>query len=277
LQGNIEIFQLFRCRFDFTAIDRIHFPAAKSGNTFRGVIGLQLMKFPAYHRIFAPAAERVPSGFADQPRPFVIRAAHLDGSTFEPGDSFHVGLNLFDTSQPALEVLCDAMTSVAKEGIGPGRGRARLESSDSQELELSLNPRSAPVNGVVVRFLTPTELKGGSRILKSPDFDVLFARARDRVSSLRSLYGGGAIHMDFKAMGNRAAAVRMARCELQHVTIERRSTRTGQTHSIGGFTGQAEYKGDLREFVPFLEAAYWTGVGRHTVWGNGWITVARLV
>jgi hypothetical protein len=37
--------------------------------------------------------------------------------------------------------------------------------------------------------------------------------------------------------------------------------------------GSADYEGDLAEFLPFLEAARWTGVGRQTVWGNGEIHV----
>jgi CRISPR-associated endoribonuclease Cas6 len=61
----------------------------------------------------------------------------------------------------------------------------------------------------------------------------------------------------------------MTRCEIQHVAVERRSSRTGQTHPIGGFTGFAEYEGELSEFVPYLQAAKWTGVGRQTVWGKG--------
>ena len=38
-----------------------------------------------------------------------------------------------------------------------------------------------------VRFLTPTELKGGDE----PEFGVLIARVRDRISMLRALYGPG--------------------------------------------------------------------------------------
>jgi hypothetical protein len=45
---------------------------------------------------------------------------------------------------------------------------------------------------------------------------------------------------------------------------------------LGGFTGWAEYEGELREFVPYLEAARWTGVGRQTVWGKGEIGIERL-
>jgi len=35
-----------------------------------------------------------------------------------------------------------------------------------------------------------------------------------------------------------------------------------------------EYEGDLTEFVPYLRAARWTGVGRQTAWGKGAIEIA---
>jgi hypothetical protein len=268
--------ELLAWHFEFIAIDRIHLPAGKSGNTFRGAIGSQLIKSAAYERIFAPVATAGPSGFTDPPRPFVLRTADLDARTLEPSESFRIDMNLFDVSKTRQTDLLDAMNAVAHEGIGPGRGRAHLLTSNSEVVRLSLSPVAEPVSRARIHFLTPTELKAQARIAQSPEFEVLLARARDRVSSLRALYGAGPIEMDFKGMGHRAAAVRMTRCEIKHVDVERRSSRTGQVHSVGGFTGEADYEGDLREFMPFLEAAYWTGVGRHTVWGNGWIKVVRL-
>ena len=62
----------------------------------------------------------------------------------------------------------------------------------------------------------------------------------------------------------------------QSTRIERFSTRTGQAHPLGGFIGEAEYHGDLAEFMPWLEAARWTGVGRQTVWGKGAINIHPL-
>ena len=99
------------------------------------------------------------------------------------------------------------------------------------------------------------------------------ARIRDRIGALRELYGDGPLDIDFRAFGERAARVRMTHCEIARVETERRSSRTGQTHPIGGFVGEAEYEGDLSEFIPYLKAAQWTGVGRQTVWGKGEIHV----
>jgi len=33
--------------------------------------------------------------------------------------------------------------------------------------------------------------------------------------------------------------------------------------------GEAEYEGNLAEFVAYLCLGKWIGVGRHTVWGKG--------
>jgi hypothetical protein len=65
----------------------------------------------------------------------------------------------------------------------------------------------------------------------------------------------------------------MSRSELRPVDVDRRSSRTGQSHSIGGFIGSVEYQGSLAEFLPYLEAAHWTGVGRQAVWGKGEIAI----
>ena len=232
-----------------------------------------------YARLFEPSAlGRGPSGLADWPRPFVFRATHLDGRTIQPGESFHFDLNLFDVRNDAVSYLSLAFAQLAREGLGPGRSRVELigvsQSNGNGDpaiapLELDLAPAIEPVARVRVRFLTPTELKSGQQLAARPEFSILAARIRDRISTLRELYGEGPLDIDFRAFGERAALVRMTRCEVRQKDVDRRSSRTGQVHPIGGFIGEAEYEGDLGEFVPYLQAARWTGVGRQTVWGKG--------
>ncbi len=253
----------------------------------------------AYARMFEPsAAADGPSGLTDWPRPFVFRATHLEGRTVRAGERFYFDLNLFDMSRPAIAYLVLTFVQLVQEGLGPGRGRAELvEVTQLGErgefvsqiyearsavlrqagppLELSLARGAEPVERVRVRFVTPTELKAGHRLAERPEFGVLAARVRDRVSTLRSLYGGGPLAIDFRGFGERAAQVRMTHCDLEQVNVARRSSRTGQVHSIGGFVGEAEYEGELAEFVPYLKVAKWTGVGRQTVWGKGEIVVAK--
>jgi hypothetical protein len=245
----------------------------------RGAFGTILRRIaPAeeFERIFAPSvAAGGPSGIRERPRPFVFRAAHLDGRNVQPGEAFHFDVHLFDTREPPVGYFARAFAELAHSGTGPGRGRAELQGVDQQPVRLSLEPESGPVSRVLVRFVSPTELKHGQVLARRPEFPILMARIRDRVSTLRALYGPGPLAIDFKAFGERAATVRMIRCDVQQVeVVERASARTGQRHPLGGFVGEAEYEGELAEFLPYLRAAYWTGVGRHTAWGQGVVEVA---
>ena len=245
-----------------------------AANTLRGGLGLALRRIvsaPDYARWFEPqAASGGPSGLADRPRPFVFRARQLDGRTVEPGEEFSFHLNLFEMRDPPIDSLAQAFGQLAAEGLGPGRGRAELTGvSQPDPMELSLDPLPDPVDHVRVKFVTPTELKSGRTLAEQPDFLTLASRIRDRLSTLRDLYDDGPLPIDFRAFGKRAARIRMTQCRIAPVAAARRSSRTGQTHSIGGFAGAAEYEGDLTEFIPYLHAARWTGVGRQTVWGKG--------
>ena len=142
-----------------------------------------------------------------------------------------------------------------------------------EPVALSLEPSATVSSKIRIEFLSPTELKHDHKIAERPEFPILFGRIRDRISTLRALYGEGPIEMDYQASGARAAIVKMTNCQMRRQESGRRSTRTGQVHSIGGFVGAAEYEGDLTEFLPWLDTAHYTGVGRQAVWGKGEIAL----
>jgi hypothetical protein len=281
-------FEVQPLRFTLEARGALWFPPGKAGNVLRGGFGVALRRLACrcpgdghadscvYARVFEPEAlARGPSGLADLPRPFVFRAAHLDGRRVAPGEQLHFDVNLFYQEAKLIDAFGEAIETLAREGLGPGRGRAVVaeRSAATPPVVIDLAPDADAPPRVVVRFLTPTQLKQCQRLARRPEFAVLFARARDRVSTLRATYGPGPLAIDFRALGDRAAAVRMVRCDLRAESFERTSSRTGQTHPLGGFTGEAEYEGALAEFLPILRAAQWTGVGRQTVWGKGAIEV----
>ena len=261
-------FDLVRLRLHLRAAEPLLFAPGKSANMLRGALGAVLHKTlsaPEYERLFAPkAAGTGPSGLADRPRPFVFRATHLDGLTLARGAPFHFDVHLFDIKEPVRRHFENAFARLP---------RVTLVQIEQQEISLDLNDAAQPAECVGVRFLTPTELKAGHELVTSPEFSILFARLRDRLSTLRALYGPGPLDIDFRGMGERAARIRLSRCDLQWIESERRSASTGQTHPLGGFTGDAEYQGNLGEFLPYLRAGQWIGVGRQTVWGKGEICI----
>ena len=242
----------------------------------------------AYARLFEPGSDlgQAPSGLGDWPRPFILRAGALDGHTVPEGDQFCFDVHIFDPRPSVLSYFHEAFSQFGSQGIGPGHGRVALQRiqqvdlvdhagpvRDAAPLAFDLDPHHDPVERAAVRFLSPTELKSGGIIAARPEFPILFARLRDRLSTLRALYGSGPLEIDFRGLGERAAHIRMSRCDVHWEKVERKSGRTGQVHPLGGFTGSAEYEGELAEFLPWLHAARWVGVGRQTVWGKGDIRV----
>lgn len=261
-------FDLTACRFHLAARRAIHFRPGMAGNVLRGVLGSALRETAGaevYARIFRPSARGAgPSGLSDRPRPFVLRCPELDTRVVQPGEPFCFRLHVFDTRDSTLDHLTRAFAHWA-EVVSVQQERVTINLYSSVE-------RAARIRVV---FHTPTDLKTKSQLANS-SFPVLLARARDRVSTLRALYGPGPLPIDFRALAAQATAVKDTKHDLRPVTVERRSSRTGQRHSIGGLVGFAEYEGDLAEFLPYLEAASWTGVGRHCTWGNGHITTKVL-
>ncbi len=256
------IFHLQACQFQLSARRVIRFPDGMAGNVLRGALGSVLREVASpedYARIFEPASGAGPSGFTDPPRPFVIRAAALNGRVIEAGERFCFGLHVFDSS---LDHFTRAFAHWAD-----------LVSVEHSPVAINFSPRVDPVSRIRVEFQTPTDLKSEGA---PGDFSVLLARARDRISTLRSLYGDGPLDIDFRGLAKRARSITLVRSELRSVPLQRRSSRTGQRHGIGGSVGFAEYAGDLAEFMPYLEAAQWTGVGRHCTWGNGQIHTTIL-
>jgi hypothetical protein len=296
-------FEFHRFRFRFRSAGTLYFPPGKAGNIARGAFGAIFRKLVClprcldakicdaraacpYARVFSPQAApgEGPSGLVDRPRPFVFRASHLDGCTIREGEPFHFDVHLFDVRDPALPYFVQAFGQLGREGLGPGRGSAELVAVDqldrlglkvARPIEVALGDREGAVERLRLRFVTPTELKSGREVVDRPEFGILFARLRDRISTLRALYGAGPLEIDFRAMGEAAAAIKMKRCHITHTAAERRSSRTGQRHPLGGFVGEAEYEGELAGFMSYLNLGKWVGVGRQTVWGKGEIEVVE--
>jgi CRISPR/Cas system endoribonuclease Cas6 (RAMP superfamily) len=142
-----------------------------------------------------------------------------------------------------------------------------FDASTLRSHTVSLAERAGSITGCRLEFLSPTFLRTES----FPEFGPLFCRLRDRIANLSALYGSGPLDLPFRELTERSHSVQLASHRLEEVRRERLSRSTGQRHPYGGFVGEAVYEGDLTPFAPFLEAGYYTGVGKHTAWGNGWI------
>jgi hypothetical protein len=272
-------FQVLPVRIHLEADEEIHLPPGGETNVFRGALGMALREVCcddmcagaracalaaecAYAKLFEPRRNEGPSGYRDSPRPFVLQWAA----------PFAARLNLFDVRTPPLGKLEEAFRVIAKAGIGPGRTKAVLRSFKAQPV-LRFPLCGAPALGrATVRFTTPTELKSGGEVCAKPTFNSLIGRLAERVWALGRFYQQWS-DWDYRDFLNEARLVRLVHWEWHYEHRQRRSSRTGQTHSLGGFMGTATYEGPIGLFLPLLEIGRWTGVGRQTVWGKGEIHV----
>lgn len=250
-------FEFSVVRLHFRNASAISFPGPLPANSLRGALGL--LTDPS---VFAPKADgRTASGLQDPPRPFVFRARHLAARTIPTGAGFHVDVHCF---LPDPHPLVEAFSRLRSLQGTPVDLAYHQVTHHRVELEAS-----SPHSSIEVRFESPTELKQGFA------FAGLFAAARDRISNLRAFYGGGPLSIDFRELGALATEVETRTSDLVHLEGERTSTRTNQRHPLGGWIGSVRYEGKLDRFLPYLDAACWTGVGRQTVWGKGEIRLLR--
>jgi hypothetical protein len=246
------VLTVYTGKLEIAAPRALRFGSFDAGNVIRGHFGKELFRSrpSLYRRLYDPLPlADGPSGFADPPRPFVLRTRQLAGRSFESGEPVPFGIHVFDASLPA-----------------------ELGDAGFTRVDLELSAGAPPASSLEIRFLTPTEIRG----LETPEFGAVFARLRDRLSLLRAFYGAGPLEIDFRGMGERARAVRLVSSELETERFGRRSTSQGTRQALGGFYGCARYEGELTEFLPFLHAGAYAGVGKYTVWGQGEISTALL-
>ena len=265
---------------NFRVKQPVWFAPWKAGNFFRGRLGIGARRIccpqscpgPAscpdaagchYARLFEPQpAISGPSGFTNPPRPFVLRAEALNERSFQPGDHFSLRLHLFGAMEAAN--LIEASFGTIEQ--------LELLSVDTTNVDIPLTP--SPCSSLQITFLTPMEIKWKDGVIRRPEFPALICRLRDRIASIAALHGSGPLNWDFKQIAECAESIRMTHCDVREVDAGRRSSRTGQTHGLGGFIGQASYEGALDQFLPMLQVAEWIGIGRHTSWGNGAIRLS---
>jgi hypothetical protein len=215
------------------------------------------------------------------------------------GERFSVGIYVFDLHPVVPVHLIRVLSRLTDAGLGPRRGAVELDGAgilneqaeivqkvyskgrlvpaeEMATVRVALDAVESAPPWVRVYFQTPTDIRGRDyRRGDPPTFGVLAARIRDRVGNLCRIYGEAVLDLDYAGLGEKANAVRLIGHRIEVDGANRTSGRKLQTHSIGGVVGHCDYEGDFRPFLGLLRAARWTGVGKHTVWGNGEISISE--
>jgi hypothetical protein len=189
-----------------------------------------------YTKIFnpfvPPGAERL-SKNQNIPRPFIIKPPQETKTRYLPGESLSFDFVVVGEAIDYLPYFVVAWRELAEGGFGLNRARCTLATITSLNLrgeeqivydgrEGTVHPPTENLNWqtlvarivgasgvreITLRFLTPTTVKAEGEVVAVPQFHQLIKRLRDRVNALASFYCGGALDLDFKALGQQAESV----------------------------------------------------------------------
>jgi hypothetical protein len=263
----------------------------------------------AYRFIFAPNQNLSIKRIKDPPRGFVLKPP-LDivmEYTQDRPLCFH--LVLIGTITQALPWFIVALNLLGEHGIGRNNGRFLIsdisiwngDNYDSiydystrsiayKDIKLTIKDFSdfylKPRNTITLTFLTPTRItynltgkKGGSILVKVPEFHHLMRRLLSRISLLTLLYCQSSISIDFEGLIERSKHVSILD---QGLFWYHRSRKSGTmkdargrpaVHDQSGFMGKITYEGELTEFLPLLTLGQYLHVGEDAVFGNGWYRI----
>jgi hypothetical protein len=240
---------------------------------------------------------------ATVPRPYTIEPP-LDGKTrYAPGETLEFGLTVFARALNLFPYVVLGMQRLEQGGLGKRvpengyrRGRFRVRAvwaenpltGERQEVlrqgETMVQVPDVPIthdqvtkwanqqigkSAIVLRFLTPTRLVDGGRLVRRPDFRILMQRLLERLSALAREFCDTPLALDFGGLIHQAEAVQLVADDTRWVELESYSTRLGRATPLGGFIGQATFAGDLAPFLPWLLWGQFTHVGKDAVKGNG--------
>jgi len=255
--------------------------------------------------LFAPADPDADRG-RDIARPISIEPPLGSGGLHPAGWTFSFSLTLFGQAVSLYPYIAAGTQVMGRIGLGryrdaPGQfevcecwseeplngQRLRIMETQTTALQMPLLPiddssvaervrylrqdlaGERGIRRVAIQFLTPTRLISDGRLAAAPAFPVLIRRVLRRVSDLCQTTGVGVPKVDFTALVGMAERINLAASDLEWIDLTSASARTGVATPIGGLVGEAEYEGDLDQFIPWLLWAEVTHIGKDATKGNG--------
>ena len=226
----------------------------------------------------------------------------------EPGEPFSFGISLYGEGLGFLPYFVLALTEVGRLGVGPGRGSFRIRQIQAVEplrglIQDVLRPDAQLVqvpslhvdcqaahaaastlagtlrrDEVTLHFLTPVRLTEQERLVRMPDFAVLFRRLLERIDEMARQWnlGGRRTPEELELLYGCAERVRLVDADVKWMDLKSYSGRTKKERWFSGFVGQATYRSqDWLNLLPWLVLGQGVQVGKDTVRGNGMFMLAQ--
>lgn len=302
-----------RLRLHFIATTTVHLPAYQ-GSTWRGLFGHLLKRTVCVTRIArcndcslyhscvhaslfdtpVPLNTKKMRHYTHAPHPFVFELPWQARTTLQPGDSIHVGLNLFGNALQQLAYIVAAFQKIPSISVGKNKGRLQFQSleveqhpgqrdwqtcwqADSPDSLLKttnrqpLAPPAQPLQGIHIELHTPLRLSENNRNLRAEQFQFhhLFRNLLRRVSLISYFHTSQPYETDFAAITRTARALEIHDKQLKWHDWTRYSNRKQRHIKMGGLRGSFRIGTLPDEMWHLLWLGQWLHAGKGAVMGLG--------
>lgn len=231
-----------------------------------------------FRELFSPALPQSQDGANTPPRPFVVRGGFVDDSRA----ALIMELLLFGRAVPFEPLVDEVVETMAARGLGGAPGEGEICGVEKLE-STTEHPVFPDSDRLVVEFMTPTRIKVHKKMCCTEiPFSALIARLHERYARLAGICGGDPEYADsnrseWRTRGRdlveQAQQVLSMKLDGEPVGVRRRSTRTGDTCRLDGFTGRMLYQGNFAPFSEILAHLPFIHVGKSAPFGCGWCAI----
>ncbi|NVN98421.1 MAG: CRISPR system precrRNA processing endoribonuclease RAMP protein Cas6 [Geobacteraceae bacterium] len=224
--------------------------------------------------------------FQKPPLPFAFRVSVESLKSRNPSE-IELQLAIVGDGISHLEPLVKAVQRVIENPSGQSGWQLSCVEASAADGSKTLLPLSAPLAGfsflpiltfgelmtanapssakIKLSFHTPLRLLQNGSPLRQPAFSAIAGALFRRISSLAYYYGREELTHDFKWLAEQSREVGPLSSAVQWVS------RGGTLH---GIEGTLSFKGDLTEFMPFIELGSRLNLGKGAAYGAGSFTVS---
>jgi len=221
------------------------------------------------------------------PHPFALGVEAAD--TLAPGDRFALELALVGRGRFHLASFVEAVRWLSRRGLAGGRGRFALSRVDDlapagpravllpehpvflaepTDWTLETLARTAPAR-LTLFTRSPLRLLAKGKPVEDLDLPALLRALFRRIGALARYHCGFEPQVDYRALLERAAEVRVVERRLVWRELARYSHRQKRRMVLGGLEGSLAFEGDLAPFLPWLALGELVQVGKGTSFGLG--------
>ncbi len=240
--------------------------------------------------------EKVPHPFVIEPPLSEINSKESKIQIIPPGSKIEFTLILIGKAIDYLPYFIYSFEELGKKGIGRKKGKYKLievsiknknldpekiiiyHESEKKLKHISINEIEIPddfipidnVSKITLHLITPLRIKYKRCLVTNPEFHILVRNLIRRLSLLYYFHCNNKKPIwDYKAIIKYAEHVKIETSEIKWFDWERYSFRQNTRMKLGGLIGKITYKGNIKSFLPILQAGEILHVGKNTSFGLG--------